>query len=222
MICVIQSRMSSTRLPGKMLMDINGRPLLGRVIDRVKAAKEVSKLIVATSISREDDEIEQFCFNEKIKYYRGDLKNVYKRFKEIVTLEKADSFVRISGDSPLIDPEVIDLAINNYNNEDCDLLTNIFPRTFPKGQSVEVISSKAFTQIDETKLTLDQKEHVTKYFYDNVDDFSIKNFESSEEYQNINLCVDTLTDLHRIRKIFLKIDSDLISWDQICRNNLWV
>ena len=148
MICIIQSRMSSTRLPGKMLMDINGRPLLGRVIDRVKASKVVTKLIVATSISREDDEIEQFCLNEKIKYYRGDLNNVYKRFKEIVTLEKADSFIRINGDSPLIDPEIIDLAVNNYNNEDCDLLTNIFPRTFPRGQSVEVISSQPFTQIE--------------------------------------------------------------------------
>ena len=213
--------MSSTRLPGKMLMDINGRPLLGRVIDRVKASKVVTKLIVATSISREDDEIEQFCLNEKIKYYRGDLNNVYKRFKEIVTLEKADSFIRINGDSPLIDPEIIDLAVNNYNNEDCDLLTNIFPRTFPRGQSVEVISSQPFTQIEETKLTLDQKEHVTKYFYDNANDFSIKNFESSEKYQNINLCVDTLSDLNRIRKIFLKTDSDQITWDQICRNNLW-
>ena len=101
MICIIQSRMSSTRLPGKMLMDINGRPLLGRVIDRVKASKVVTKLIVATSISKKDDEIEQFCLNEKVKYYRGDLNNVYKRFKEIVTLEKADSLLELMEIAPL-------------------------------------------------------------------------------------------------------------------------
>ena len=101
--------MSSTRLPGKMLMDINGRPLLGRVIDSVKAAKEVTKLIVATSINKEDDAIEDFCKKEKINYYRGDLNNVYRRFKEIVIKEKADYFIRINGDSPLMDPEIINL-----------------------------------------------------------------------------------------------------------------
>lgn len=217
MLCIIQTRMSSTRLPGKMLMDINGRPLLGRVIDRVKAAKEVTKLIVATSINKEDDAIEGFCKKEKINYYRGDLNNVYRRFKEIVVKEKAVHFIRINGDSPLMDPEIINFAVRRYKEENCDLLTNIFPRTYPKGQSVEVISSKIFIKFEETKLTADQKEHVTKYFYDNAKIFLIKNFVSRVNYSHVNLCVDTLNDLKRIRGIFSRTDSNQKNWEEISK-----
>ena len=217
MLCIIQTRMSSTRLPGKMLMDINGRPLLGRVIDRVKAAKEVTKLIVATSINKEDNAIEGFCKKEKINYYRGDLNNVYRRFKEIVVKEKAVHFIRINGDSPLMDPEIINLAVCRYKEENCDLLTNIFPRTYPKGQSVEVISAKIFIKFEQTKLTADQKEHVTKYFYDNAKIFLIKNFVSRVNYSHVNLCVDTLNDLKRIRGIFSRTDSNQKNWEEISK-----
>ena len=196
-------------------MDINGRPLLGRVVDSVKAAKEVTKLIVATSINKEDDAIEGFCKREKINYYRGDLNNVYRRFKEIVVKEKADHFIRINGDSPLMDPELINLAACRYKEENCDLLTNIFPRTYPKGQSVEVISSQIFVKFEENKLSDEQKEHVTKYFYDNTKIFSIKNFKSILNYSHINLFVDTLNDLNRIRGIFSRTDSNQKNWEEI-------
>lgn len=210
--------MSSHRLPGKMLIDIAGRPLLGRVIDRVKAANQVTKLIVATSIDKEDDDIENFCESEKINCLRGDLKNVYKRFKKIVLEQKVDSFIRINGDSPLIDPELIDLAVKLYKEETCDLLTNIFPRTFPKGQSVEVISSKPFIKFEEFKMTEEQKEHVTKYFYDNAKNFTLKNFKSTTNFSDLNFCIDTQNDLKKIETIFLKEDFDQKNWSHFYKN----
>ena len=198
--------MSSNRLPGKILMNIAGRPLLGRVIDRVKGAKEVTKLIVATSINKEDDAIEDFCINERIDCFRGNLENVYKRFKEIVLKEKVENFIRISGDSPLIDSELIDLAVKFSYKEKYDLITNIFPRTFPKGQSIEIISSIPFIKLEDFKMTLEQKEHVTKYFYDNAEKFNLKNLKSSINLSDLNFCVDTPEDLKRIETIFLKED----------------
>lgn len=216
MLCIIQSRMNSRRLPGKMLMDINGRPLLGRVVDRVNQTKSISKLIVATSIHKDDDKIVDFCKNENLNFYRGDLKNVFKRFKEIIRVEKVNAFVRINGDSPLIDPDIIDFAINKFNSEKCDILTNVFPRTYPKGQSVEILSSATFNNINEANLTSSQKEHLTKYFYDNSKNFRINNFQLKEDYSHINLCVDTIIDLENVRKIFLEKGSFSKSWKLIC------
>ena len=129
---------------------------------------------------------------------------MYKRFKKIVLEQKVDSFIRINGDSPLIDPELIDLAVKLYKEETCDLLTNIFPRTFPKGQSVEVISSKPFIKFEEFKMTEEQKEHVTKYFYDNAKNFTLKNFKSTTNFSDLNFCIDTQNDLKKIETIFLK------------------
>lgn len=210
--------MSSNRLPGKMLMNIAGRPLLGRVIDRVKGAKEVTKLIVATSIHKEDDAIEDFCINERIDCFRGNLENVYKRFKDIVLKEKVENFIRICGDSPLIDSELIDLAVKFSYKEKYDLITNIFPRTFPKGQSIEIISSIPFIKLEDFKMTLEQKEHVTKYFYDNAEDFNLKNLKSSTNFSDLNFCVDTPNDLKRIETIFLKKDFKQIKWVHFFNN----
>lgn len=206
--------MSSNRLPGKMLMNIVGRPLLGRVIDRVKGAKEITKLIVATSIHKEDDAIEDFCINESIDCFRGNLENVYKRFKNLVLKERVENFIRINGDSPLIDPELIDLAVKIFKEKKYDLVTNAFPRTYPKGQSVEIISTKPFIEFEEFKMTKEQEEHVTKYFYENANSYRIKNFKSKINYGNLNLCIDTPNDFKRIEKILLEDNFKLKNWEQ--------
>jgi len=216
MLCIIQSRMSSGRLPDKMLMKIKGKPLLERVLERVRSANLVTKVIVATSINKEDDQIANFCNKKKIKCFRGDLKNVAQRFLDAISNEKADSFVRISGDSPLIPSELINGAIKFFQNNDCDLVTNIHPRTFPKGFSVEVIKTEAFKKMNNEDLTKDQKEHVTKSFYENAKKFKIQNLNSSSDYSHLNFSVDTKSDLEKIRSIFEKIDPNKVSWEELC------
>tara|TARA_B110000003_G_C16600390_1_gene515379 strand:- start:5 stop:640 length:636 start_codon:yes stop_codon:yes gene_type:complete len=211
--------MSSSRLPGKMLMQINEKPLLQRVIDRVSDSKKISKIIVATSLNQEDNQIENYCNSIRIQCYRGDLNNVVKRYMDIIENESVDAFVRISGDSPLIPPEIIDKAVICFENNDCDIVTNVFPRTYPKGFSVEVISSKSFA-IKNQNLTKDQKEHITKKYYDNSDKFKIINFESSINYGEINLCVDTINDLNKIINILSTGNETIFDWKQYCNNNL--
>ena len=209
--------MSSIRLPGKMLLKLNGKTLLEIVLERVKSAKLVSKIIVATSINEEDDQIANLCSNIKIKCFRGDLKNVAQRFSSLISNEKVDSFVRISGDSPLIPPELIDNAIDFFQKNDCDLVTNIYPRTFPKGFSVEVIKTEAFKTMKNQNLTRDQKEHVTKSFYENAKKFKIKNLNSGSDYSHLNFSVDTKSDLEKIKIILSKINSNKIGWEELCK-----
>lgn len=219
MLCIIQARMSSSRLPGKMLMQINKKPLLQRVIDRVSDSKKISKIIVATSLNQEDNQIEDYCNSIRTQCYRGDLNNVVQRYMDIIKNESVDAFVRISGDSPLIPPEIIDKAVICFENNDCDIVTNVFPRTYPKGFSVEVISSKSFAIINQN-LTKDQKEHITKKYYDNSEKFKIINFESSINYGEINLCVDTINDLNKIINILSTGNETIFDWEQYCNNNL--
>ena len=213
MLCIIQSRMSSNRLPGKMLMELNGRALLGRVIDRVKSSKKISKIVVATSIEKDDNAIEEFCRKEKIFCYRGELKNVYKRFYKLIIQEGASHFVRVNGDSPLIDPNLIDSFVSNHKTN-CDVTTNIFPRSFPKGQSIEIINSKSFLDLEKHQMSTDQLEHVTKYFYDNSNQFLIKNFKSDKDYSKLNYCIDTKQDFKRLNAI-TKISNDKITWQEL-------
>jgi len=212
MLCILQSRMSSKRLPGKMLMNLEGRVLIGRVIDRLAKAQKISEIVVATSNDPSDDAIEEFCALEKIKCYRGSLNNVSNRFMEVVIAEKVTSFVRINGDSPFMDPSLVDLAISYFDLGNCDLVTNVGIRTFPKGQSVEVILAETFIRECKNVLTEEQKEHVTKFFYDRPDKYRIVNFTSGGDYNSLNMCVDTLEDKFQVEAVLRKLDGDFISW----------
>ncbi|SRR5581483_1684301 len=208
MLAVVQVRMDSARLPGKALMELCGRPLLGRVVDRVSSAKAVSRVIVATSTSSSDGGIAAFCAREDIRCYRGPLDDVAERFRQVVNLEVAEAFVRINGDSPLIDPALIDQAVKYYKQEECDLVTNVLVRTFPKGQSVEVIRSSVFERLCGLLTNPDQKEHVTKAFYDNPNDFRIVSFTSGMNAGAVNLSVDTADDFMRLEKLINLAGSD--------------
>lgn len=201
MLAIIQARFSSVRLPGKMLMDLCGRPMLGRVVDRVSSARQIQRVVVATSSEASDDAIAAFCANEGVQCHRGSLDDVMERFRQVVRAESAEAFVRISGDSPLIDPAVIDLAVGYYRQADCDLATNVYVRTFPKGQSVEVVRTAALDRLRERVSTPDHREHVTKAFYEDPRWFRIVSFTSGCDAGAVNLSVDTQEDFERARRL---------------------
>ena len=142
MLCIIQARYSSKRLPGKVLKKILGTTVLQRVVNQVKKSKKINKIIIATSKHKTDKKIINFCKKNKIHCISGPLNNVFKRFYSIIVREHYKSFVRISADSPLIDPSLIDKAVTLFKKNRYDIVTNVFPRTFPKGFSVEVVNSK--------------------------------------------------------------------------------
>ena len=119
---------------------------------------------------------------------------------------KADAFVRINGDSPLIDPAIIDQSVNIFQNGKYDLVTNVFPRSFPVGQSVEIIKFITFEKVYQRMSQPEEFEHVTKYFYNHPDDYRIYNLTNETDLSHYRLVVDTPEDLYRIRKIIDKMD----------------
>ena len=162
----------------------------------------MTKLVVSSSLKKSDDNLVAYLKKNKIKLFRGNLENVAMRLYETARKNQAKFFVRISGDSPLIDPKLIDKAITISKKEKkFDIITNVFPRTFPKGQSVEVIKTSIIKKYSKNFSKLD-KEHVTKYFYDNSNKFLIKNFKFNGKNKIIKLSVDTKKDLKGILKKF--------------------
>ncbi len=218
MLCLVQARVTSKRLPGKMIKKINGNSILEILIDRLRLSKKISEIIILTSKNNSDNSIVQICKLKKIKFYRGPLNNVAKRFYEIVKKKNAKSFIRICGDSPLIDHNLIDKAISKFNLKKHDLLTNIFPRTYPKGQSIEIINSKTYKDYFSLFKKKNHKEHVTTYFYDNFKKFKIHKLKNNINQSNINLSIDTIEDFDKMKKLIFYSKSKAISYKSLLNN----
>ena len=183
---------------------IYGKPLIKHVISRVQKAKKITKIIVATSKNKSDDKLVEYLKKIKVQYYRGNLENVAKRIVDTAEHQKKLYFLRINGDSPLIDPDIIDKAISIFKkNKRYDLISNVFPRTFPKGQSVEIIRTQVLKKHlkDMNKI---EKEHVTQYFYKNSDVFLIKNFANKRKNKLIKTAIDSKRDLVNILRSIKK------------------
>ena len=199
-LAVIQARTNSRRFPNKILNNIYGKPLIHHVILKLSKSKRISKIIVATSNEKTDDKLIKFLKKIKVQFFRGSLINVAERVLKLALLKREKFFLRISGDSPLLDYKLVDKAISIFDkNKNYDIVTNIFPRSFPKGQSVEIIKTSTLkAHID--KMSKSEKEHVTKYFYKNSKNFYIKNFRNNLKNKFIKLSVDTKLDLLKILK----------------------
>ena len=215
MICILQARINSKRLPKKVMKKIFNKSILERVINRIKKSKEIKKIIVATSNSTQDDLIATFCKKKKIFFYRSNLNNVYLRYYKLINAQKINSFVRITADSPLIDPKIIDKVSKNFSDKKYDIVTNVFPRSYPKGLSVEVFRSKILLEnYSKIEKKNEYKEHVSLFFYENSKKFKIKNISNKKNLNYINLSIDTIQDLNLIRLIFKK-KLNKLSWYNI-------
>lgn len=212
MLCLVQARVTSKRFPRKMIKKINGNSILEILIDRLKLSRKISEIIILTSKNNSDNSIVKICKSKKIKFYRGPLNNVAKRFYEILKKKDVRSFLRICGDSPLIDYKLIDKAITKFNWKKHDLLTNIFPRSYPKGQSIEIINSKIYKNYFSLFKKKYHKEHVTTYFYDNFEKFKIHKLKNNINQSNINLSIDTIEDFEKIKKLIFYSKSKVISY----------
>ena len=203
MLAVIQARCSSKRFKNKILFPINNLPLIIHVNLRVKKSRFIKKIIIATSKNKTDDKKIKILKKFKIKYFKEDLKNVAKRLYKVAELNKVKYFMRISGDSPLINYKIIDRALNIFKNKnkDYDLITNIFPRSFPKGQSIEIIKTSTLKKNLDFFSKLDE-EHVSTYFYKNFKKFKIKNFKLKSKKKEIDQSIDTKKDLANVLKNF--------------------
>jgi len=202
LLIIIQARLSSKRLKNKVMKLIYGKPLIWYVLQSVKKSKKIKKIIVSTSKNKSDDKLAIYLKKNNVDFFRGSLKNVAKRLVETAKTYKANQFMRISGDSPFIDHDIINKSIrlNTSHNRKYDLITNVFPRSFPSGMSVEIIKTKTLDKTIKNFSNFD-KEHVTTYFYKNYKKFKIKNFKSIKN-STIKYSIDKPRDIKNLKLLF--------------------
>lgn len=165
---IIQARMGSTRLPSKVLSEINGMPMLQFQVERVKQSKLVDKVVVATSVLEQDDEIESLCINEEITCFRGSENDVLSRYYECASDHEVEIVVRLTADCPLIDPQMIDQVIELQRDSCVDYASNTVPpetSSWPDGSDVEVFTMEALTRANHEASDRSEREHVTFYFW---------------------------------------------------------
>ena len=190
---VVQARMSSQRLPGKVLAQLAGRPALGWLLERLDGLP----VVVATSTDSSDDTVAAFCAERGVRYIRGPLDDVAGRFALVVEQLGLEAFVRVNGDSPLLDRRLVDRGLELFCETEPDLATNVFPRTFPRGQSVEVVRAETFFAA-RPEFDAEDREHVTRFFYRHPERFRIENFAAPEPYDGPGHALDTPADQARL------------------------
>jgi len=197
---VVQARLSSQRLPGKVLQLVGGTPLIGLLLEGVTRCRRLDTVVIATSTDPSDDPLDSFAKSAGIGCFRGSLNNVGERMLGAAASVGADAFVRLNGDSPLLDPSLVDRAVDLFLEGPADIVTNVWPRSFPKGQSVEVISLAALTRTVPL-MGLEDREHVTMHFYSHADRYVIRSFTADRPRPEVKLSVDEPADLRRCTAI---------------------
>lgn len=178
---MVMSRMSSRRLPGKALCVLAEKPLIQWVVEAVEHCDETSSVFVATSDDPSDKRIRKWCNAARVEWIEGSLNDPLLRLTNAATSLGCESIVRISGDSPVLDPRLIDFAVRLFKAEPLDLVTNVQVRTFPKGQSVEVIRTALLQDLASRRLPWEHREHVTSAVYQGLVSARIRNFTSAEQ-----------------------------------------
>lgn len=213
-VAIIQARMGSSRLPGKILMDIAGRSMLERVVERVRRATRVDEVVVATSVDPEDDQVALFCVRKGIPHSRGPNQDVLARYLDAANEHQADVIVRITADCPLMDPGVIDKTVAHFlsQGEEVDFGSNrgkgAINRTYPIGMDVEVISCSALERAAIEASQDYEREHVTPYLYEVPGRFRTVSIDSGGDYGHLRWTVDTKEDLEFVRQIYLKLEEN--------------
>ena len=198
---IVQARMTSRRFPGKALALFKGRPILDHVIRIVETVVPPDRVTIATSVEPSDEPIEAFARNRGTRVVRGDLRNVLARFQDAARQTNAEWILRINADSPLHDADVLRRVVAAASAE-CDLVTTIQPRTFPKGRNAELVRRNLLLDVDASTATPAEQEHVTAYFYARPDRFRIRNIASGHpEWAHESLAVDTPEDLVRLEAL---------------------
>jgi glutamate-1-semialdehyde-2,1-aminomutase len=216
-VAIVQARMGSSRLPGKVLADIAGETMLGRVVERLQRSRTVDHVVVATSDSAADDAVEQFCQHKHCAVFRGSEANVLDRYYRTAKAFRADAIVRVTADCPLIDPEVIDRVVAAYLTGDCDYASNTLVCTYPDGLDAEVFSSTALEVAWYEARRETDREHVTPYLRSSGR-FRLRNVECElgRSLHHLRWTVDEPGDLEFARAIYARLGarSDF-SWREV-------
>ena len=206
-VATVEARMDSSRLPGKILKDILGKPSLARLVERVKQSKLIQEIIVATTTAPNDEMTVEACRRIGVKTFRGSSEDVLDRVLKAAKANQADLIVELTGDCPLLDPEIIDSVIQHYLDNSYDYVSNTLERTFPRGMDTQVFSVKVLDQV--SRLTQDpaDHEHVSLYIYEHPERYRLGNVPAPPDLRRpeLRLTVDTEDDLRLIREIYSRL-----------------
>ncbi|MDB9312961.1 glycosyltransferase family protein [Spirulina sp. CS-785/01] len=202
-VIIDQARMTSTRLPGKVLKTVLGKPLLEYQIERLQRVELADALVIATTTNTTDDPIVELCDRLGVKYYRGSEADVLARYYEAAQKYQADVVVRVTSDCPLIDPKIVDRVIQFYLDQrpQCDYASNCLKRTYPRGMDTEVFSFDNLSQAYLEATANPDREHVTPFFLQNPERFCLMPVIAQENYSYHRWTVDTKEDFKLIKKI---------------------
>lgn len=202
-VAITQARMGSTRLPGKVLREVLGKPLLEYQIERVRSSKLIHQLVIATTTKETDQPIIELCKKLKVDYYRGSEEDVLSRYFHAAIQYEADIIVRLTSDCPLVDPDIIDAVITKFlsNDSNFDYVSNTIERSYPRGLDVEVFSMKALDLVIEKASRPVYREHVTPYIYLHPEQFNLGFIKNNIDLSSLRLTVDTEEDLELISRV---------------------
>lgn len=214
---IIQARMNSTRLPGKVLFNIEKITLLEILLKRLKLLEKDCQIIVGTTTKTIDKKIVNVCKKNGVEWFRGSERNVLERFCKIIEKKKSEIVIRITSDCPLIDSNIIKKGLKIFlkNSSKVDYLSNTLERTYPRGLDFEILKSECLLKSLSKTKSLDDLEHVTPFIYKNPKQFAIKQLKDKEDYSQLRLTVDTQEDFNLVKKIleYFKKKGSLYTFD---------
>lgn len=219
-VAILQARMGATRLPGKVLADIEGRTLIERVIERSRAARGVDEVVVATTTHADDDALEGFLMDRGLApVFRGSMEDVLDRYYQAASRHAADVIVRVTADDPLKDPGIIELALRQMaGSPELDYCSNTLQPTYPEGLDIEVFRRRALDKAWSEARLPSEREHVTPYIWNHPDCFRLLNFRYARDLSSWRWTVDKPNDLEFMRAVFARFrDTPLVGYEEIIR-----
>lgn len=219
-VAILQARMSSTRLPGKVLLDLGGRPVLERMVERVRFSKRVNRVVVATTDDFSDDPICDLCKRLGIDFYRGSLQDVLDRYYKAAVRYRTDVVVRLTGDCPLIDPflidEVVDALISKNVDFACNRLPPPFHRTYPIGLDVEACTFRALERAWREAVEKHDREHVLPYLYEVEGRFKVLQLNFQQDLGKMRWTLDTPEDYLLLKEVIRRLgERNDFSWLEV-------
>jgi len=201
-LAILQARMSSSRLPGKVLEPILGRPLILRTVDRISRASMLDEIVLATSVDPSDDPLVEVAERAGVNVRRGSLDDVLSRYLQVAEEIQPSTIVRLTGDNPLTDPAVIDWVVAEHQRTGADYTSNTIQRTYPRGLDVEAISVDALRRIGLKATDAAEREHVTIGIYRRPNEFTLHQVVQAPDRSNMRWTVDVAGDLAFVRAVF--------------------
>lgn len=218
-VAIIQARMGSTRLPGKVMMDLAAEPMLVRVVNRVLRANTLDETVVATTTNSADDCILSLCQQRGWAVFRGSEEDVLDRYYQAATVHNADAIVRIASDCPLIEPQIIDAIVVEYCRcyPGLDYVSNGIELSYPRGLDAGIMSARVLETAWREAGDKESREHVITYIRHHPGRFRIRNVSSDTDYSHMRWTVDTPEDLDFVRKIYGSFSDDTFTWREVIR-----